>query len=30
MSMPIRRSRYATGWWDPFGGFPGFDNLLIR
>ena len=28
MSQPIRRSRYTPGRWDPFGGFPGFDNLF--
>ncbi|HZS20065.1 MAG TPA: Hsp20/alpha crystallin family protein [Pseudonocardiaceae bacterium] len=28
MSLPIRRSRYTPGRWDPFGGFPGFDNLF--
>jgi HSP20 family protein len=28
MSLPIRRSHYTPGRWDPFRGFPGFDDLF--
>jgi HSP20 family protein len=28
MTLPVRRSRYAPRRWDPFGGFPGFDDLF--
>jgi HSP20 family protein len=28
MTLPIRRRRYSTPRWDPFAGFPGFDDLF--
>ena len=28
MTLPIRRGRYPARRWDPFGGFPGFDELF--
>ena len=28
MTLPMRRGRYSPRRWDPFGGFPGFDDLF--
>ncbi len=28
MTSPIRRRRYPVRYWDPFAGFPGFDELF--
>ncbi|MBV9163196.1 MAG: Hsp20/alpha crystallin family protein [Pseudonocardiales bacterium] len=28
MTLPVRRNRYPARRWDPFAGFPGFDDLF--